>query len=73
MRSAGKSACLEKGLLIRPARTAQDRIAMREASEAPDDVGVLLGIFHEVSIAVVACELQAALWSEKFSECINGR
>jgi hypothetical protein len=46
---------------------------MREASEAPDDVGVLLGIFHEVSIAVVACELQAALWSEKFSECINGR
>src|SRR5262245_40939372 len=60
MGSAGKSACLEKALLVRPARTAQDRIAVREASEAPNDVGVPLGICREFSIAVVARELQAA-------------
>src|SRR5207253_9402894 len=61
MRSAGKAACLEKDLLVRSARAAQDRVAVREASEAPDDVGMLLGIFREFSIAVVARQLQAAL------------
>src|SRR5262249_3446268 len=60
MRSAGKSAGIEEGLLVRPGGEAQHRIAMREAPEAADDVGMLLGVFGEFIIAILARQLQAA-------------
>ena len=43
MTSPGEAAASKKGLLLRRSRAAEDRIAMREAAEAADDVGVILG------------------------------
>jgi hypothetical protein len=51
MRSAGKPAVVEKGLLLQRRGAAQDRVAMREASEAANDIGMLLGVFAELIIA----------------------
>src|SRR5712672_3544179 len=42
--SAGKPATIEKGLLLRRGRAAQNAIAMREAPEPADNAGVVLGI-----------------------------
>ena len=41
--SAREAAFVEEPLLLRPHRPSENRIAMREAAEAPDDVAVALG------------------------------
>ena len=60
MRSARKPAAIEEGLLLRPGGAAQRRVAVREPPEATDDVGVSLGIFRELIVAVAAREREAA-------------
>src|SRR5215813_8568406 len=60
MRSARKAAGVEEGLLLRPGGAAQRRVAVREPPEATDDVGMLLGVCHELIVAVTARELNAA-------------
>src|SRR5215831_5738650 len=60
MRSARKAAGVEEGLLLRPGGAAQRRVAVREPPEATDDVGMLLGVCHELIVAVAARELNAA-------------
>src|SRR5207248_11434767 len=60
MQSAGKPAIVEKGLLLRRRGAAQDRVAMRETSEAANDIGMPLGVFAELIIVVAARQLQAA-------------
>src|SRR5712692_3203949 len=63
--SAGKAAGVEEGLLLGPGGTAQHRVAVREAAEAADDVGMLLGIFGESIIAVAARQHQAVFLVRK--------
>src|ERR1700750_312745 len=60
MRSACKAAGVEEGLLLRPGGAAQRRVAMREPPEATDDVGMALGVFRELIVAVAARERDAA-------------
>jgi hypothetical protein len=60
MQSASKAAIVEKGLFLRRRGAAQGRVAMREAPEAANDIGVVLGVFTELIIAVAARQLQAA-------------
>jgi hypothetical protein len=60
MRSARKPAAIEEGLLLRPGGAAQRRVAVREPPEATDDVGVSLGVFRELIVAVAAREREAA-------------
>src|SRR5215467_6524517 len=60
MRSACKAAGVEEGLLLRPGGAAQRRVAVREPPEATDDVGMSLGVFRELIVAVTARERDAA-------------
>src|SRR5215472_11026487 len=60
MRSARKAAGVEEGLLLRPGGAAQHRVAVREPPEVTDDVGMFLGVCHELIVAVTARELNAA-------------
>src|SRR5262249_38791445 len=60
MRSACKAAGVEEGLLLRPGGAAQRRVAVREPPEATDDVGMSLGVFRELIVAVAARERDAA-------------
>jgi hypothetical protein len=60
VRSAGKPAVVEKDLLLRRRGAAEDRVAMREATEAANDIGMSFGVFAELIIAVAARQLQAA-------------
>ena len=60
MRSACKAAGVEEGLLLRPGGAAQRRVAVREPPEAADDVGMSLGVFRELIVAVAARECDAA-------------
>src|SRR6516164_8558446 len=60
MRSARKAAAIEEGLLLRPGGAAQRRVAVRKPSETTDDVGMLLGAFRELIVAVAARERDAA-------------
>ena len=60
IRSAGKAAVVEEGLLVRVRGAAQQRVAVREAAEAADDLGMVLGIFREFIIAIGARQLQAS-------------
>src|SRR5215470_10811124 len=60
MRSARKAAAIEEGLFLRPGGAAQRRVAVRKPSETTDDVGMLLGVFRELIVAVAARELHAA-------------
>src|SRR5262245_66420382 len=60
MRSARKAAGVEEGLLLRTGGAAQRSVAMRESAEATDDVGMLLGVFRELVVAVAAREFHAA-------------
>ena len=46
-----KSAVVEKGLLLLGGDAAEQRVAMREAAEPADDVGVLLRPFQQVGVA----------------------
>src|SRR5712691_10155244 len=61
IRLPGKSTVVEEGLLLRAGGAAQHRIAVREAAEAADDLGVLLGVFEEFVIAISARQFDAAL------------
>ncbi len=58
--SAGVAAVREVLLLFVRRRSAQDRVAVREAAEAPHDVAVMLGL-REVAPAEAAAELDGAL------------
>src|SRR5262245_35879953 len=58
---AGEAAGPEKRLFLGGRGTAEDRIAMREAAEPPDDVGVQLGPAQQVGVAECAHERNAAL------------
>src|SRR5215472_6971174 len=60
MRSPRKAAAVEEGLLLRPGGAAQRRVAVWESAEASDDVGMLLGVFRELIVAVAARERDAA-------------
>src|SRR3974390_2367146 len=60
-RSPGKSAGVEEGLLLRRGGAAERRVAMREAAEPADDVGMQLGPFDRVRVAGRAVERDAAL------------
>src|SRR5258708_25704129 len=60
MRSARKPGAIEEGLLLPPGGAAQRRVAVRESPEATDDVGVSLGVFRELIVAVAAREREAA-------------
>src|SRR5262245_22394489 len=60
LRSSRKAASVEEGLLLRAGGAAQRRVAVREPPEATDDVGMLLGVFRELIVAVAARELHAA-------------
>ena len=59
--SAGETAAVEKGLLLRCGAAAEDGIAMREPSEPPDDVGVNFRPFQIFRIARGLVEGNAAL------------
>src|SRR5262249_46605213 len=56
-----KAAAVEEGLFLRRGGAAEYRVAVREAAEAADDVGVPLGMFQEFVVAVAACQVDAAL------------
>src|SRR5262245_10983138 len=60
MRSARKAAGVEEGLLLRLGGAAQDRVAVREAPEAADDVGMSPGVSRELIVAIAARERHAA-------------
>src|SRR5215471_14471128 len=60
MRSPRKAAAVEEGLLLRPGGAAQRRVAVRESAEATDDVGMLLGVFRGLIVAIAARERDAA-------------
>src|SRR6516225_12494851 len=60
MRSARKAAGVEEGLLLRLGGAAQDRVAVREAPEAADDVGMSLDVSRELIVAIAARERHAA-------------
>ena len=47
-------------MLLRTGGAAQRRVAVRESAEATDDVGMLLGVFRELVVAVAARERDAA-------------
>src|SRR5262245_20342148 len=72
-RSPGEPAGIQKRLLFGRGGAAQYLVAVREAAEAADDVGVVLGIFQAVIVAERAVERDAALRSASASECMNGR
>src|SRR4029450_1648907 len=59
-RSAGKAAAVEEGLLVGGGGEDEQRVAVREAAEAADDYGMVLGIFREFMIAIGARQLQAS-------------
>src|SRR5262245_51312620 len=59
-RLPGKPASIQKGLFLGRGGTAQHVVAMGEAAEAADDVGVVLGIFQAVVVAQRAVEGDAA-------------
>ena len=48
---SAKSSLVQEGLLLRRGRAAQKAIAMGEAPEPPDDVGVVLGPFQVFGMA----------------------
>src|SRR5215469_15215978 len=57
--SAGKSAALQKGLLLRRHGAAEHTVTVREAAKAADDLGMLLGISAIVRIGCAAKQLHA--------------
>src|SRR5690242_482837 len=59
-RSAGKSALIEKGLLLGRGRAAENAVAMGKAAEPADDIGVVFGIFQVTRIARFAKQIDAA-------------
>ena len=69
--SAGKPAGVEEGLLFGRGRAAQDAVAVREAPEPADDIGVLLGIVALSALAAANSSMQRN-WSGRCSECMNG-
>ena len=66
--SAGKAAIVKEGLLVGRRRTTQDVVAVREAPEPPDDVGVLLGVFQ----VLLRNSSTQCVWSGRCSECMKG-
>src|ERR1039458_6332790 len=54
--SAGEAAAVEEGLLLRRADPAEHRIAVREAAEAADDIGVPFRPFQAVGVIARAIE-----------------
>src|SRR5450759_3486549 len=54
--SAGEVAAVEEGLLLRRADAAEHRIAVREAAEAADDIGVPFRPFQAVGVIARAIE-----------------
>src|ERR1700722_8288815 len=56
---AGKSALIEKGLLLWRRHAAKNAVSMRKAAEPADDVGMVLGVFQVLRPAGGAEELDA--------------
>src|SRR6516164_2999962 len=73
MRSARKAAAIEEGLLLRPGGAAQRRVAVRKPSETTDDVGMLLGVFRELIVAVAARERDAAFLIGEIFRVLEGQ
>ena len=70
----GEAAAVEEGLLLGRGGAAEHGVAVREAAEAADDVGVQLGPFQIMSASPVARHsAQQRSWSASASECSNGR
>src|ERR1700739_20033 len=59
--SAGKSAVVEKRLLLRRGASSQNTIAMGKAPEPADDVGMILGVSKVVGIAGLTKQFDATL------------
>src|SRR5215475_5513750 len=57
---AGKSAAGQKSFFFRCGLASQQVVAMREAAEAADDLGVILGISEIFGIGLVSKQLDAA-------------
>src|SRR3954447_8885535 len=53
MSSAGETAAVEEGLLVRGGVAAEQTVAVGEAAKPPDDVGVLTRVFQVLGIVGV--------------------
>src|SRR5882757_9631319 len=60
-RLSRKPAAVEEGLLLHRGGAAERFIPMREAAEAANDIGVMLGPFGRIRVAARAIEGDAAL------------
>src|SRR5579871_984087 len=58
--SSGKAAGVQEGLFLRRGDASEDMVAVREAAEPADDVGVLLGVAKVLGIVSVSEQLDAA-------------